>query len=413
VPDTGFTVPWGAWGSEVVATFAVPDDWEVVHLAMRGAPALDEDGIAARIDSPIGSDRLEDLAGRSRSAVIAVDDLTRPTRAGPIVSAIISRLERGGLSASDVVVLIASGAHAPLSEAQCRQKLGDVGDRVRVVSHSQAGPFAPAGASLAGVPVQLNEAFLRADLRIGVGAVIPHPFAGFSGGGKVVVPGLADLDVLARTHKFGLMGLTGGRDLDTNRFRSAMEATVRGIGLHFTVNVVVNALRDTCGVFCGDMVDAHRAAAAFARHVGSTPLPATPCDALVLNAYPKDNELLQVEAALVALQQGLLGAVTDRAPVVLAASCEFGLGHHGLFGPGGRLFRTPVSKGLLGKRPMLVFAPGCTVADAALAFWDGYPHCGTWSEVVSRLTPLLPLRPRVAVAPCAPLQVADDEGARG
>ena len=203
MPETAVVLPWGAWGSDTIVSFETPDDWEIVRLDMQGALELDSSALAARLDAPIGSPRIEDLAATHRTAAIAVDDLTRPTRAEPIVSAILSRLERGGLAADDIVVLIAAGAHRPLSAEELRRKLGSVVDRVRVRSHSQSGPFRDAGTALAGVPVHLNEAFLDADLRIGVGAVIPHPFAGFSGGGKVVVPGLADLDVLTRTHKEG------------------------------------------------------------------------------------------------------------------------------------------------------------------------------------------------------------------
>lgn len=406
MPDQHVRLPWGAWGSDTELELPLPAGWVAEHLAMAGRAALTLEEIAGAFDRPVASASLEELASKASTAVVAVDDLTRPTRAEALVLEVLRRLERGGLGSDAVTVLVASGAHAPLTADQCRHKLGAVVDRVRVQSHSQDGPFADTGTQLGGAEVRLNESFMAADLRIGIGAVLPHPFAGFSGGGKVVVPGLAGLDVLARTHKMALMGLGGGPDLDTNRFRKAMEAAVRDIGLHFTVNVVVNQARDTCGVFCGDMVGAHRSAAEFARNVGATRLPDEPCDALVLNAYPKDNELLQVEAALVAIQQGLLAGLAPGAPVVLAASCEFGLGYHGLFGPGGRLFRRPVRKGSLGERPMAVFAPGCSAEECALAFWEGYTHCRAWEAALDWLRPRVPPAATIRVLPTAPLQVA-------
>ena len=122
---------------------------------------------------------------------------------------------------------------------------------------------------------------------------MPHPFAGFSGGGKMVLPGLSDLDCVVRSHKYALMGLAGGLQLEGNRFRHDMERAVREIGLDWSVNVVLNSRCETAALVAGDFVEAHRRAADRAREIGATAAPARPLDALVLNAYPKDSELLR------------------------------------------------------------------------------------------------------------------------
>jgi hypothetical protein len=234
---------------------------------------------------------------------------------------------------------------------------------------------------------------------------MPHPFAGFSGGGKIVVPGLADLDVLARTHKFALMGLQGGAKLSGNTFRTQMEAAVRKVGLHWTVNVVVNSCRETAFVAAGDFVAAHREAATAAARIGATAPPNEPLEALILNAYPKDGELLQVEAALVALRNGLMSHLAPGAPIVLTAACRHGLGVHGLFGPGGRLFRTPAIKSFLDARPLWLFSPGVDVAAARVVMHESYPFYSEWTELVSALRRQLHAKARVGVVPCGPLQL--------
>ena len=117
------------------------------------------------------------------------------------------------------------------------------------------------------------------------------------------------------------MGFRGGGPLEGNRFRAEMEGAVRQIGLDWTVNVVVNSAREAAGVFAGDMVEAHRAAAAAAARIGLTPPPPSLLDAIVLNAFPKDGEFLQVEAALVPLRNGMMSWLTPTAPVVLSAAC--------------------------------------------------------------------------------------------
>jgi hypothetical protein len=238
---------------------------------------------------------------------------------------------------------------------------------------------------------------------------MPHPFAGFSGGGKIVIPGLADLETLVRTHKYALMGFRGGAGLAGNRFRSDMEEAVRAIGLHWSVNLVVNEVRDTAFLAAGDFVEAHRAAAA--QRIGWTLPPSGLLDALVLNAYPKDTELLQIEASLTALRSGIDRWLAPGAPIVLTAACPDGLGTHGLFGPGGRLFRKPAKKTFLGDRPLIIFCPSVDPEAAAAVFWSGYPACREWNGVVSQLKQYLRPGARVGVLPCAPLQIAGEGNA--
>jgi hypothetical protein len=120
--------------------------------------------------------------------------------------------------------------------------------------------------------------------------------------------------------------------------------------------------------------------------------------------------LLQVEAALVPLRQGMLSWLAPGAPIVLTAACAEGLGYHGLFGPGGRLFRKPSRKTFLNDHPLILFLPGVSEAETADVFWEGYAVCSTWDAVVSRLSAHIGGHPTVGIVPCAPLQVADAFG---
>jgi hypothetical protein len=246
---------------------------------------------------------------------------------------------------------------------------------------------------------------MEADVRITIGAVMPHPFAAYSGGGKMLIPGLAGLDVVVRSHTFALMGIGVSAEPDRNRFRQDMERAVREIGLHWTVNVVVDGRRRIAALTAGDVVAAHRAACAAAADIGRTPAPAAPLDALIVNAYPKDTELLQIEAALPALRNGALPWLRDEAPIVLTAACPDGMGHHQLFGPGGSVYRKPARKSFFGTRPFIVHAPGASDEDVRAVFWEGYPACRRWEQVIETLRPLVPREARVGVMPCGPLQV--------
>ena len=403
------TLPWGAWAGDEARAFVVPDRWVVETLRMADAPALSDAAVERALDEPLGAPRLEEVVRGARRVAIAVDDLTRPTRADRLVLAMLRRLNGAGIDDGNVSIVIASGAHRQADARDIALKLGSVVPRrVQVEGHAPDTDFVDTGIRLGGVAVRLNRTFFEADVRIGLGAVLPHPFAGFGGGGKIVIPGLADLDVLARTHKYALMGLSGNTGLEGNRFRGDMEQAVRAIGLQWTLNVVVNSARETVHVVGGDLVEAHRAAAALASRVGRTAPPAAPLDALVVNAYPKDGELLQVESALVGVRGNVLSWLKPGAPVVLTAACAAGCGTHHLFGPGGRLFRPPMPRRSLGDHPLVIFAEGVPAADARLVFWEGYRHVSRWEEVVDVINQVNSA-PRVGVLPSGPLQVLDWE----
>jgi nickel-dependent lactate racemase len=403
------SLPWGAWHGDGRELLQVPRGWQLRELQMADARALSDTEIALALDAPIDAPSLRILSAGKRRVAIAIDDITRPTRTAPLLRLLVDRLTGAGLAPGNITIIVATGAHRSATARDVELKIGrELLGQVRVVSHDPSGDLAPTGVALGGVPVRINREFAAADLRIGVGAVMPHPFAGFGGGGKIVIPGLADLDVLARTHKFALMGFKGGSRLEDNRFRSEMEQAVRHIGLHWTVNVAVNSQRDAAFVSAGDLVAAHRQAAAAAARIGTTTPPDRLLDGLILNAFPKDSELLQMESALVALRNGMLQWLAPGAPVILTGACPEGLGQHALFGPGGRLFRQPAPKRFLAGRGLWVFAPDVAEDDARIVFPGEYPFYARWEPLMSALCRQLRTNAKIGVVACGPLQVAAD-----
>ena len=398
------TAAWGAW-TDASVDLPMPSHWQPIELTMHDGPPLSSAEIDHALNHPVGAEPLHLLARSRARAVIAIDDITRPTRTAPLVARIVDRLVSAGISLDAITVVMATGAHRSATPDDIRRKVGELAARVRVLSHDPVHGVVETGVSLAGQPVRVNHEFLSADLRIGVCGVMPHPFAAFSGGGKVVLPGLADLDAVVRSHKYALMGFGGGLELDGNRFRHDMERAVREIGLDWTVNVGLNSRCETAALFAGDFVQAHRAAAQRAREIGATTAPQQLLDALVVNAYPKDSELLQVEAALVSLRAGMSQWLRSDAPVVLIGACPEGLGSHQLFGPGGRLFRKPVPKSYLGGRLLHVVSPATTCDSERGVFCAAYPYHDTWKSCVDALSPTLGSSPTVGYAPAGPLHV--------
>lgn len=401
------SVPWRAWFGDTSLDLTFPDHWPVHRFDMADAPALPAHRVADALMHPIDAPALADLARSARRAVIAVDDLSRPTPAREIVPLLLQALHAGGVGRDRLQIVISLGSHTLLKPDEVRRKLGDeVAAGVPVINHDCRDDLTDIGVTVGQVPVRINRSFVEADLRIVVGSVVPHPFAGFSGGAKMILPGLANLESIEWTHLAVMLGFRGmPGTLEGNQFRPEFERVARRVGVHFSINVVVNSRREIAGLFAGDIVAAHREAAAFAGAVYATPVPAAPLDVAVLNAYPKDDELLQADSAFVLHQTAPGGYVKDDGVVVLASACSLGMGHHGLFGPGQRLYRRPRRRGFLGHRVLAGFMPGVTRDQFHQVYWSDYPHFETWDGVLDFLQQRYPRRARVGIFPCASIQV--------
>lgn len=402
------SVPWRAWFGDTSVDLSFPDHWDVHHFDMADAPALPARSLQDALSDPIDAPPLADLARPARRVAIAVDDLSRPTPASEIVPLLLQTLEAAGVSRDRLQIVISLGSHSLLKPDEIRRKLGDeVAASVSVVNHDCHDDLLDIGLRVGQVPVRINRSFLEADLRIVLGSVVPHPFAGFSGGAKMILPGLANLESIEWTHLAVVLGRRGAPGtLEGNQFRPEFERVARHVGVHFSVNVVVNSRRKIAGLFAGDIVTAHREAAAFAGRVCATPLPAEPLDVAVLNAYPKDDELLQAESAFVFHQSAPAGYVKEDGVVVLVSACSLGMGHHGLFGPGQRLYRPPRRRAFLGNRVLAAMMPGVTGDQFHQMYPEDYPHFATWDGALAFLQRRYPHRPRVGIFPCASIQVA-------
>jgi nickel-dependent lactate racemase len=404
LPTNRFDLPWGAWYRDELHPLQLPETWQVDWLASVEAPSLEPLDFEQSLDRPIAAPSLADWARGGRSACIVVDDLARPTRAADVLPAVLDRLQAGGLERQQIRLVVATGTHGPLTAQQIAWKVGpDVASQYRVESHDAAGDLIDTGISYGSTSLRLNRTFVEADRKLGIGTVLPHAFAGYSGGAKLVLPGLADVVATARSHKFVQLGLRGGGDPNTNRFRLEIEQLARQIGFDYLIAVVTDSHRHTTAVFAGDPVHAHRAACQRAAQLHDIPLRKT-YDLLILNAYPKDAELVQIDNALGALKSLPQHAVQESGVILLTSAASAGLGHHGLFGPGGASYRSPTQRRQLGSRELWLYAPGVDAATARLLHWEGYPFFQSAEQLGQALAARFPAPIRVGILPCAPMQ---------
>lgn len=320
------TIRWGAWFDDTDVVLDFPEAWSVQQCDPADAPDLAPAAIAAAIAAPIGAPPLVELAAGKRRPCIVIDDLSRPTRGHLLLPPILDELAAAGIPSEDVLILGGVANHRPMVRSDLVKKLGpDVLRRCRFRNHFAFDNCAPAG------DVEINADYLASDLRILVGSILPHAAAGFSGGAKLLMPGVSSAASALEYHRGPA---TEGRYDDTEvAARLESERVARAVGVDFIVNMVPTSRMGVAAVVAGDVVDAHRAGVEIARRVYATPA-VTGVDVCVLSLYPKDTEFLQHVTAFAPWKTAAEPIAREGGTVVVALAGSEGLGTHHLFGPG-------------------------------------------------------------------------------
>ena len=306
--------------------FEVPDG-NLIGVYQPPCPEAAADPMAMirrAIENPIGSASVRELAGECKRILIITDDNTRKTPVRDILSVLIPELGTG----KDITILIALGTHRFMTDQEMQSKFGDLIGRFRIVNHEwqNEDQLADFGTTDEGTPIRVNKAVLEADLVIGIGQVVPHRIAGFSGGGKIIQPGICGRETTAETHWRSAM-FPGSEILGIadNPVRLEIERVAQKAGLRFIINAVCSTDGGLIGVFAGHPVAAHRAGAELSKQVYGIRIP-EPADIMVIDSYPMDIELWQGAKALYA---GEL-AVKKGGVAILISPCPEGVSrtHH-------------------------------------------------------------------------------------
>jgi lactate racemase len=308
----------------------LPDDRVVGPLAIRPAPPLaDADrAIADALVHPIGSRPLAEIARGRRNACILICDITRPVPNRLILPPILRTLEAQGLQPRDILILIATGLHRPNEGAELEELVGpDIAAQYRVENHhgKVRAEHDFLGVTPNGVPVYLDARYVRADLKITTGLIEPHLMAGYSGGRKVICPGIAGLDTVKVWHgpKFlehpnADCGIVAGNPVHEENTRIAQMA-----GCDFIVNVCLDGQRRITWVGGGDMIQAWQQGVRFVEQVVKVSVP-EPLDVVVTSCagYPLDTTWYQAVKGLT----GALPITKKGGTIILAASLSEGVG---------------------------------------------------------------------------------------
>ena len=306
--------------------------------------AADEAAVLrAALRTPVAGPPLRELASAGQRVAISICDGTRAQPRDRMIPAVLEEL---GVPDSDVTILVATGTHRGNTEAEIRAMLGDAlagrivvagGDearagRIRVVNHDarDRDGLVYLGEHGRGVPVWLNRHWVEADVRITTGFVEPHFFAGFSGGPKLVAPGLAGLDTVLVLHDATRIGdprATWGV-LEDNPVHADIRASAAAAPPHFAFDVVLNREQRVIAAYAGELAPMHAAACEAARELAMQPVPA-PFDVVVTSnsGYPLDQNLYQAVKGMSAAAK----VVKPGGLIVCAAECRDGFPGHGSY----------------------------------------------------------------------------------
>lgn len=271
-----------------------------------------------------GNALAEAAAGHDGRALIICDDATRPTPVAEILPALCSALERLGIPYSGQHLLFATGTHRPVTEDEAKGKLGRMYGRIAWSCHDRDAELADLGATPGGIPVLVNPLLLQYRLIIGIGSVVPHRYCGWSGGGKIILPGVSGAKSIAATHWMP------SRDGDIylgstkNTAMSEIMEAAKKARLSFLIQAVCEGegYRSVRDITAGAPEAAHEAAIKTARE--SSGVAVSESDLVIASAWPEDIDLWQAGKALYSAEI----VVRPRGKILLVAGLKEGLGTH-------------------------------------------------------------------------------------
>lgn len=323
-----YDIPYG----DKKVYFEAPEESVIFEGKMTDIPGVKnlEEILISAIESPIGTPPLKDLAHDKKNIVFLVEDNTRSTPLDIIMPVITNYLNKSGIPDSAMSFLTAPGTHRLMTDEEILEKLGaEIVRRFRIIQHDAtvSEDMKDLGTVLAGdykIPVRVNKYALNADLLVGIGNIVPHCDAGYSGGAKILQPGVCDFTTTSATH--AAAGFCPDIPLgmaDGNPCRMGMEKVAKIAGLAFIVNTVKNCKGEVAGIFAGDFIKAHREGIKLAEKSYSIYVP-QPADIVVVSSSPSDMDYWQACKGTTCAYF----AVKKNGVVIFASPCTEGLAHN-------------------------------------------------------------------------------------
>ena len=289
--------------------------------------------IRAALRNPIGTLPLRKSIEPGQNIGISVCDITRPMPSKIILPVILNELKH--IHPSNITIFIATGTHRKNTHSELLSMLGEqpMGGGYNIVNHDafNRDNLTEVGVTKENIPILLNSDWIKKDFKITTGFVEPHFFAGFSGGPKMIAPGLAGFETIMKLHDSDMIsnpnskwGITHG-----NPIHDSIREIATLFPSDFTLDVTINKHRKITSVYAGEMFQVHKAACEFAHSTAMIEVP-EPFDIVVTtnSGYPLDMNLYQAVKGMSAAHQ----IVKKDGSIICAAECSDGIPNHGSYG---------------------------------------------------------------------------------
>lgn len=305
--------------------------FEVLGKKQQNAPLTDVE-IGERLDNPIDAKPIEEIIKPGETVLIVVPDATRKSASGQIVNLLVRRLIANGTMPFEISIIFATGIHRAVTEEEKREILTPfIAQRIKTLDHNARDLMQLVNlGTTGGIPVQLNRALTEHDHTIIIGAINFHYFAGFTGGRKLICPGLASSRTISETHRLAFDCETKTRRegvdtgvLDGNAVHEAFIEAVKKLPPSFSINAIAGDAGEATDLFCGDWVSAHRKACDFYALRRTIEIDQRREVVIVsCGGFPFDLNMIQAHKALDTAAR----ACEEGGTIVFLAECADGLG---------------------------------------------------------------------------------------
>ena len=310
-------------------TFELPDSWNLLAMsepvevpAAKSVEALVKKGL----QEPIGMAPLAQIIPslEDKTAVIIIEDQTRPSPVGSVALPLINELNRLGIGDGDIEVIIGRGTHRATTQEEIKGKLGEeVVNRVKVSLHDadDKDNLVNVGTTSRGTPCWANRKVVEAGFKVGIGTINPHYFAGYGGGPKIVLPGISGRDTIRHNHVMIREPGTTQGNMEGNPLWEDMLETARLVGLDMKIDILLNSQKEIRRVFAGDVEAEQKEAVKALIEVYGAAVPKM-ADVTITSAFPLETDLIQSGKSILLAD----GITKPGGTVILLSACPDGAG---------------------------------------------------------------------------------------
>jgi nickel-dependent lactate racemase len=410
-------LPQYSWYDPREVEYPLPENWQVtVHnIAGYNRPALKADEIRKAVTSPIGMPPLRELAKGRQEVAILFDDLTRCTRVYEIVPFVLEELAEAGITDDRIRFIAAVANHQALDRSNLVKKLGeDVLRRFPVYNHCPFMNCTDIGTTSYGTRVFINAEVLHCDLKISIGQIVPHPQYVFSGGAKIILPGVASYETVVSHHgvihepwkaERRKQGLPSGGYIEDSPVTGDAREVAKTVGLDMIVNCLVNLMGETAAVYAGALEPAYAEALQEAKsHYLS--VNTRDSDIVIANAFDKAAEYsMAMSSAIQALKP-------DGGDVVIITNSPSGQDVHYLFDSFGKTISGSLGRSMTVPphiNNLIIYTefPELRILDR-YSNRDKVRLMSDWTQVIETLVKNHGAGTKVAVYPSADIQYFGD-----